>query len=203
MAPGSPTPTRTRTPFLDIKPAHPWNGSPGPPLVGLIHNRADVERLPGQATEAQGGRASGDAAPASILVQRRIEWPDTDASGNYHNTAAFRFIEVAETALLERLGILDDIYGRHPRAHIEADFVRPLRFRDLVDIELRVVAVGTTSVTYEFEMRTRGELAVKGKVVAVLLTEPGGTPVPWPEEYRRLLLTAGPQPPELLVVGER
>lgn len=162
-----------------------------------------MEPVPGQATETEGGRAAGEAGPARILVQRRIEWPDTDASGNYHNTAAFRFIEVAETALLERLGILDDVYGRHPRVHIEADFLRPLRFRDLVDIELRVVAVGTTSVTYEFGMRTRGELAVKGRVVAVLLSEPRGRPVPWPEEYRRLLLTAGPQPPELLVVGER
>jgi acyl-CoA thioesterase FadM len=144
-----------------------------------------------------------DAAPASIVVQRRIEWPDTDASGNYHNTAAFRFVEVAETALLERLGILHDIYGRHPRVHIEADFSRPLLFRDLVDIELRVVAVGTSSVTYEFEMRARGEVAVRGRVVAVLLSRPRGTPVPWPEEYRRLLLTAGPQPPELLVVGDQ
>ncbi|HXF57818.1 MAG TPA: thioesterase family protein [Actinomycetota bacterium] len=161
-----------------------------------------MESLPGQPTQTGAAHPSGDARPASILVQRRIEWPDTDASGNYHNTAAFRFIEVAETALLERLGILENIYGRHPRAHIEADFLRPLRFRDLVDIELRVMAVGTTSVTYEFEMRTRGELAVKGKVVAVLLSEPRGRPVPWPEEYRRLLLTAGPQPPELLVVGD-
>src|SRR5438094_3375455 len=98
--------------------------------------------------------------PASIVVQRRIEWPDTDASGNYHNTAAFRFIEVAETALLERLGFLDDVYGRLPRAHVEADFVAPLVFRDVVDISLRVAMVGRTSLTYAFEMSTRGVVAV-------------------------------------------
>lgn len=62
------------------------------------------------------------AQPASLVVQRRIEWPDTDASGWWHNTAGFRFIEVAETALLERLGILDDVYGRLPRVHISADY---------------------------------------------------------------------------------
>src|ERR687888_1504256 len=98
----------------------------------------------------------GDRSPASIVVQRRIEWPDTDASGMYHNTAAFRFIEVAETTLLDRLGFLDDIYGRHPRVHIEADFLRPLWFRDLVDVEVRVISVGRTSVTYETEIR-RGD----------------------------------------------
>jgi YbgC/YbaW family acyl-CoA thioester hydrolase len=140
-------------------------------------------------------------SPASIVVQRRIEWPDTDASTNYHNTAAFRFIEVAETALLERLGFLDDVYGRLPRVHIEADFLRPLRFRDVVDIQLSVAAVGASSITYEFEMRSEGEVAVRGKAVAALLSAFGGRPVPWPEEQRKLLLAAGPQMPERLVTG--
>jgi acyl-CoA thioester hydrolase len=144
---------------------------------------------------------SASGSPASIVVQRRIEWPDTDASGMYHNTAAFRFIEVAETTLLDRLGIIDHVYGRHPRVHLEADFLLPLRFRDLVDIELEVAAVGRTSVTYRFEMRCRGATAVRGKAVAVLMTGIGGVPEPWPEEYRRLLLTAGRQPPEWLQSG--
>src|SRR5438034_1550598 len=111
--------------------------------------------------------ASDEAAssPASIVVQRRIEWPDTDASGMYHNTAAFRFIEVAETTLLDRLGFVHEIYGRHPRVHIEADFLRPLRFRDMVDIDLAVEAVGRTSVTYRFEMRSENRTAVRGRAV--------------------------------------
>src|SRR5438093_12474205 len=141
------------------------------------------------------------SSPASILVQRRIEWPDTDAATNYHNTAAFRFIEVAETALLERLGFLEDVYGRLPRVHIEADFLRPLRFRDLIDIELSVAAVGASSITYRFEMRCREEVAVRGRAVAALLTTAGGRPVAWPEGYRKLLLEAGPQAPERLIIG--
>src|SRR5207237_6626684 len=100
--------------------------------------------------------AHSPGAAASIIVQRRIEWPDTDASGMYHNTAAFRFIEMAETALFERLGILHDVYGRLPRVHIEADFLAPLHFRDVVDIHLRVAVVGRTSATYEFEMSNAG-----------------------------------------------
>jgi YbgC/YbaW family acyl-CoA thioester hydrolase len=141
------------------------------------------------------------SSPASIVVQRRIEWPDTDASGMYHNTAAFRFIEVAETTLLERLGLVHEIYGRHPRVHIDADFLAPLRFRDLVDIDLRVAEVGRTSVTYTFEMRCRGEPAVRGKIVAVLMTAIDGKPQPWPDDMRQRLLTAGPQAPERLTAG--
>src|SRR2546428_82469 len=68
------------------------------------------------------GNTGGGGSPASIVVQRRIEWPDTDASGMYHNTAAFRFIEVAETALLDRLGVGPAIYGPHPPVDLQADF---------------------------------------------------------------------------------
>src|SRR5262245_30470886 len=127
----------------------------------------------------------GEDAPASIVVQRRIEWSDTDASGNYHNTAAFRLIEVAETALLERLGLLSEVYGRLPRAHVETDFLAPLVFRDLVDVHLHVAAVGRSSITYEFEMTKGGEPAVRGRAVAVLLSEARGSSVAWPEEHRR------------------
>ncbi len=135
-------------------------------------------------------------------IQRRIDWSDTDASGAHHNTAAFRLMEAAETALVDRLGFLDDVYGRHPRAHVEADFLRPLFFRDLVDVRIRVAAVGRTSVTYEVAIDREGELCARGKLVAVLLDRIGGTPQPWPDEMRERFETGGPQASELIVVGD-
>ncbi len=139
--------------------------------------------------------------PASITIQRRIEWSDTDASGAWHNSAAFNIMESAEVALVDALGMRDDVYRRHPRVHIEADFLAPLWFRDVVDCEVRVATVGRTSVTYDVEIRRGGEVCVRGRLVAVLLDHIGGTPQPWPGEYRRLLETAGPQPGERLVAG--
>ena len=141
-----------------------------------------------------------DRGPASIVVQRRIEWPDTDASGRWHNTAGFRFIEVAETALLERLGILDDVYGRLPRARIEADFKKLLVFRDVLDLSLSVARVGRTSINYFFELRKKGEVCMEAEVTAGLLDD-DGSPAEWPQEYRDLLTKSGPQSPELLVVS--
>jgi acyl-CoA thioesterase FadM len=139
--------------------------------------------------------------PASIVVQRRIEWPDTDASGRWHNTAAFRFVEVAETALLERLGILDDVYGRLPRVRIEADFVRLLEFRDLVDCSISVMSVGTSSITYDFAITKGSDVCASAKVVAVLLDDKG-KPARWPDGYRTLLLSSGPQAAELIERAE-
>lgn len=150
-------------------------------------------------TATESGQKAG-LSRASIVVQRRIEWSDTDASGMWHNTAAFRFIEVAETTLLERLGILKDIYGRLPRVRIESDFKRGLSFRDLVDCYIGVARVGNSSITYDFEIRKTGELCVRAKVVAVLLDD-DGVPTKWATEHKRVLLESGPQPPELLVDG--
>jgi 2-aminobenzoate-CoA ligase len=137
-------------------------------------------------------------SPASITIQRRIEWSDTDASGHYHNTAAFRMLEWAETALFEALGILDDVYGRLPRVHVSADFKRPLDHRDLVDIELLVESVGTSSVTNRVRITRDGAVCVEARFVASLVGA-DGRPQEWPPHYRDLLLTAGPQPAERLV----
>ena len=151
---------------------------------------------------SESGTRSIKTERASIVVQRRIEWPDTDASGRWHNTAAFRFVEVAETALLERLGILDEIYGRLPRVRIEADFKKLLAFRDLVDCYICVGRMGNSSITYDFEIRKGGELCVRAKVIAVLLDE-SGHPTQWAPEHKRLLVESGPQAPELLETGEK
>jgi acyl-CoA thioesterase FadM len=56
-------------------------------------------------------------------------------------------------------------------------------------------------VTYRVEIRRGEEICVTGKLVTVLLDRIGGTPQPWPETYRRKLLAAGAQRPELIVEG--
>jgi 2-aminobenzoate-CoA ligase len=139
-------------------------------------------------------------ACASILIQRRIEWSDTDASGRWHNTAAFRMFEWAETALFERLGFLEDVYGRLPRVHIRADFKALLSHRDIVDIDLAVQDIGRSSITYAIQMRRGHEVCVEATVVAALV-DPNGAPEPWPDPYRDLLLSSGRQAPEVLASG--
>ena len=47
-----------------------------------------------------------------------------------------------------------------------------------------------------------GDACAVARLVAVYLDRIGGTPQPWPEEYRKAFESAGPQAPELLVTGE-
>ena len=142
------------------------------------------------------------SSPASIVVQRKVEWSDTDASGHYHNGLVFRLCEVAETALFQGLGLLEHVYGRVPRVHISVDFQSVLYFGDLVDVWLQVASVGTTSIDYGVEIQRSGEGCARAKVVAVLVS-PDGRPRPWPEDYKATLLSAGPLPPELLTTEHR
>lgn len=126
------------------------------------------------------------------MVHRRVQWFDTDSSTKYHNTAPLRFMEEAEAVLLDRLGIVREVYGRLPRAHVSIDYRRPLRFWDPVEIALAVEEVGDTSVTYGFRITGDGHVFADGRVVAVYITDEG-RPRRLPDAYRRLLLESGPQ----------
>jgi len=44
------------------------------------------------------------ADPASVVIERRVEWPYTDAAGHQHHSVVMRWVEEADTALHERLG---------------------------------------------------------------------------------------------------
>ena len=123
--------------------------------------------------------------PAEITIRRRIQWFDTDASTKYHNTVPLRLMEEAEAALLDRLGIVREAYGWMPRVHVRIDYRRPLRFWDEAEVALRIAEVGRTSIAYEFEVRSDGEVSADGRVVAVYIDEAGAARE-WPEPWRAL-----------------
>lgn len=131
-------------------------------------------------------------APASIVVRRRVEWADTDASGKYHNTVAFKLAEQAETRLLTALGLTEEIYGRLPRVHMSVDLTESLRFNDEVEVELRVERVGRTSLEYAFAIRRAGVEVATGRMIAVLLRADGEKEA-WLPDHRERLETAGAQ----------
>ena len=101
------------------------------------------------------------------VEQSRVTWVDTDAGGRIHFTAAFRWAELAETALMRRLGLLDSGWGDYPRRKVEAEYLKVLRFEDEIEIRLRVENVGRTSVTYSWTIAKDGEAHVKGRHTVV------------------------------------
>jgi acyl-CoA thioester hydrolase len=115
----------------------------------------------------------------------RVAWVDTDAGGRIHFTAVFRWAEAAEIALLRSLGLLDE-WADFPRRAVEAEYLAVLRFEDEIEIELRPEHVGTTSISYGWDIRRHGELCIRGRHTVVHV-DGDGRPAPLPEQLRRAL----------------
>jgi 4-hydroxybenzoyl-CoA thioesterase/acyl-CoA thioester hydrolase len=123
-------------------------------------------------------------------VQRRVEFADTDMGGVCHFARYFVFMENAEHEFIASLGgsvasagPKRDIYW--PRVSASCDFKSSARFRDLLDIRLRVRRKGETSLAYEVTFRRDGEVIAIGRLVTVCCSrDPSGkfAPVPIPSE---------------------
>ena len=115
----------------------------------------------------------------------RVAWVDTDAGGRIHFSNAFRWAELAETALLRRLGLLDR-WGDYPRKHAEAEFHQVLLFEDEIDVRIRVERVGRTSIAYAWTIEKGGAVCVDGRHTVVHVNE-RGRPEPLPDRVRSAL----------------
>ena len=127
------------------------------------------------------------AAPRQV-IQSRVAWVDTDAGGRIHFTAAFRWAEAAETALMRSLGLLDE-WADYPRRKVEAEYLAVLRFEDEFELELAPEHVGTSAVTYSWEIRRDGDVCIRGRHTVVHV-DANGRPAPLSAEARHALAGA-------------
>ncbi|MFI6977777.1 acyl-CoA thioesterase [Embleya sp. NPDC050154] len=131
----------------------------------------------------------------SVVIERRVEWQDTDAAGHYHYSAVQRWVEAAEAVLLRRLGVAD-LFGRIPRVHFEADYRERLWFGESAHIALGIARVGTSSLHYTFEVRGEQGVAATGRVSVAHCPPDAKGASPWPDATRAALSSGGPQRPE-------
>jgi acyl-CoA thioester hydrolase len=133
---------------------------------------------------------------APFRVSRRVDFADTDMAGIIHFSNYFRYMEFAEVAFLRSRGLsVAMTWGEEhlgfPRVSATCDFLRPIRFEDVVEIEVRVERVGSKSVTYSFEFTHEGTPVARGRVTAVCCrVQPGAhaiESIEIPEEIRRRL----------------
>jgi YbgC/YbaW family acyl-CoA thioester hydrolase len=125
--------------------------------------------------------------PIVHTERMRVNWIDTDASGRIHYTAALRYFEVAEHALMRQL--FADLMPANrpfslPRVHVEADYKLALRYGDEFTCSARIEKVGQSSVSYAFEIRDlESRLAISGRIVGVA-TDLQGNKISLPDVMR-------------------
>lgn len=80
-----------------------------------------------------------------------------------------------------------------PTVHAEADFKRPLKFGDEVDVTLTPVKVGEKSLTcrYDFRLQSSSEVAATLTVVTVAIDMDSFTGRAMPDDVRAVFQRAG------------
>ena len=109
--------------------------------------------------------------PSEYRTTRRIEWADTDTAGIIHFSRYFCFMEEVEHEFLRSLGLscIMERDGQRitwPRVSATCDFIKPVRFEDVVDVHLIVQRKGTKSLTYRFVFSHNGVEVARGQVTA-------------------------------------
>ena len=122
---------------------------------------------------------------AEHVEQLRVAWVDTDAGGRIHFSNAFRWAELAETALVRDALSLNE-WANFPRKHVHAEFLKVLRFDDEIEVRLTVERLGRTSITYAWTISKDGEAHVVGGHTVVHVDREG-KPAPLPDEVRAAL----------------
>jgi YbgC/YbaW family acyl-CoA thioester hydrolase len=131
----------------------------------------------------------------TIKEEMRVRWSETDAAGIAHFTSFFLYFEVAEQKLFrevlkinpgQRFG--QDVIIGLTRVEAYCQYFSSARFDDLLEVELRISAVGRTSITYEFSIqnKTSNKLSATGRVKVVAINE-NFQPVEIPREIAELL----------------
>jgi len=117
--------------------------------------------------------------PYEFTLPHRVEFSETDMAGIVHFANFFRMMENAEHAFFRSLGFT--IHGHEsgttigwPRVNAACEFLRPLRFEEVVEIQLLVAEVRTRSIRYvvRFWKDEGGQRveAARGNVIAVCAT---------------------------------
>lgn len=118
-------------------------------------------------------------------------WNDNDQFGHLNNVIYYRLYEALIVQYLADAGLswMEDPIIPFA-AESQCRFLRPVSFPDVLDLGLRVIKVGRTSVIYAMAMFRQGEdeAASIGHWVHVYVDRETQQPMPVPEPIRQAML---------------
>ena len=111
--------------------------------------------------------------------RRRVQFAETDLAGIVHFSTMFRYVEEAEHALWREAGLSIVERGSDlgwPRLSAALEFRNPLRFEEEFEVWVRIAALKTRTIEYEFTLvRGRTVIAVGTMTSICVRKQPGGT----------------------------
>ena len=130
------------------------------------------------------------APPGRFRIRETVRWSDVDLAGIIFYGSYVRLFEIAETELFRAAGLpfsrlFEEFDLWLPRAALHFEFRRPARLDDLLDLEMWVSRIGTSSLRFQFEVYKSAperELTAEGYAVLVAVRRGDLKPVPLPPE---------------------
>ena len=115
-----------------------------------------------------------------FVYRRRVQFPETDASGIVHFTNFFKYVEEAEHAMWRAAGVSINTHDRGigwPRVAASFEFRKPLRFEDEFDVHLSVAAKTSKTIRYTAVLKKDGEVHAEGSLTIICVRRVAGQPV--------------------------
>jgi YbgC/YbaW family acyl-CoA thioester hydrolase len=117
---------------------------------------------------------------SEFIYHRRVQFPETDASGLVHFSCYFRYLEEAEHAMWRSAGLSiaprDSEIG-WPRLSASFEFHKPLRFEDEFDVRIRITAKSSKTIRYEAAVVKDGETVAVGTATIICVRRRPGEPM--------------------------
>jgi YbgC/YbaW family acyl-CoA thioester hydrolase len=119
----------------------------------------------------------------------KISFGEIDYASIVYYPNFFDYFQRTEEAFMEHIGfpypyLIGELGIAFPIVHVEADFKRPVRYGDSIDINLQVVELRTHSVTFGFRVFKGRELCAEARIVHVTVDRQGFKVIEVPQELR-------------------
>ncbi len=130
--------------------------------------------------------------PAEPFVHRlRVRYVECDMQGIVFNAHYYTWMDVAHTELIRAtvgpLAELNALGADVVVAESSARYLAPAHFDDEIDIEVRLEALSTSSMTTAFTFRRGEHVLTEGRVRHVAVHPETLRKVPWPDAARAAL----------------
>lgn len=123
-------------------------------------------------------------------MKKRIYYHDTDCGGVVYYANYLKYLEEGRTEYCDGRGVDLADYARKgvlfAVSHIEADYKKPARYGDAIEVKTSVEKIGNCSIIFEQEIKKDRVTLFDAKVVLVCV-DTGLKPHPLPPEMKKRL----------------
>ena len=129
----------------------------------------------------------------TITSRHRVRFGDCDTAGIGYYPRLLALVDAAvedwmeATLGIDRAELLQERGFGLPTVDLKIGFTEPCRLGEALDIAVRPVALGGSSITLAVAVHVDGAPRFAGTLVQVLMTPATGAPCDWPADWRAQL----------------